>query len=56
MTVQEFMHKLKTEEYDPDLITEIRAEMATDPEYQEIMKRNLACGVCEEGETWNTDI
>lgn len=57
MTVQEFMHKLKTEDYDPNLIDEIRAEMATDPEYQEIMKNNIACGVCEEVESeCSTDI
>ena len=48
MTVQEFMHRLKTEEYDPDLIREIREEMKTDPRYQDIMMNNVACGVCPE--------
>ena len=50
MTIYEFMERLKTEPYDPDLINEIKEEMRNDPGYQEIMKNNIFCGVCPEDE------
>jgi len=49
--IREFMHKLQTEEYDPNLIYEIWEEMEQDPEFSEVMKNNIACGVCPEGYT-----
>ncbi len=49
--ILEFMHKLQTEEYDPNLIYEIWEEMGQDPEFSEVMKNNIACGVCPEGYT-----
>ena len=45
------MRRLRTEEYDPNLINEIREEMESDPRYQEIMKNNIACGVCPDSYT-----
>ena len=48
MNVNDFMDRLRTDEYDPNLINEIREEMAHDPQYQEVMRNNIACGVCEE--------
>lgn len=48
-SIYEFMGRLRTEEYDPNLINEIRAEMEAEPTYQKVMKNNIACGVCKEG-------
>lgn len=42
----EYMERLHTEEYDPNLINEIREEMAQDPEFAQIIENNIACGVC----------
>lgn len=49
--IREFMRRLRTEEYDPNLIYEIWDEMREDPEFQEVMKNNVLCGVCAEGYT-----
>lgn len=49
INVREFMIRLQTEEYDPNLINEIREEMGADPQYQMIMENNIACGVCPKG-------
>lgn len=51
ISIKEFMRRLRTEEYDPNLINEIREEMESDPRYQEIMKNNIACGVCPDSYT-----
>lgn len=51
MSINEFMRRLRTEEYDPNLINEIREEMESDPRYQEVMKNNIACGVCPDSYT-----
>ena len=48
ISIMEFMKRLHEEKYDPNLINEIREEMEADPEYQELMKNNIACGVCPE--------
>ena len=49
--IREFMHRLQTEKYDPDLIYEIWEEMENDPEFSEAMKNNILCGVCPDGYT-----
>ena len=51
ITPYQFMDKLRTEEYDPNLIYEIWDEMKYDEGFQEIIRNNIACGVCPEGYT-----
>lgn len=51
IAITEFMRRLQTEEYDPNLIYEIWEEMREDPEFAEAMKNNVVCGVCAEGYT-----
>ena len=56
MTIFEFMDRLRTEEYDPNLIDEIHKEMENDPLYHEIMMNNIACGVIPGKEVEKSDI
>ena len=50
MTLGDFMERLRTESYDPDLINEIREEMKNDPDYHDMQLYNIACGVMPEDE------
>lgn len=49
--IREFMAKVRREEYDPNLIYEIWADMKEDPETRPLMENNIACGVCPPGYT-----
>lgn len=49
ISIREFMAKLHREEYDPDLIYEIWADMREDPATRELMENNIICGVCPPG-------
>lgn len=50
MTIIEFMRKLRSEEYDPNLIYEIQEEMKNDSEFRQVINNNISCGgVCASG-------
>ena len=44
--IKEFLDKLKVEEYNPDDIYDVWAEMPKD-----LIENNIKCGVCKEGYT-----
>lgn len=49
--IYEFMEKLREEEYDPDHIYDVWAEMESDPEARKLIENNEQCGVCKKGYT-----
>lgn len=49
--VHEFLDKLKTEEYNPEHIYDVWAEMEADPETKKLIENNETCGVCKQGYT-----
>ena len=49
ISFDEFLRRMKTEEYDPDHIYEVWAKMAESPEMRSRMEKNVETGVCERG-------
>ena len=49
VSFDEFLKRMRTEEYDPDHIYDVWAEMARSPEMRSRMKMNEETGVCERG-------
>ena len=45
----EFLRRMKTEEYDPDHIYDVWAEMSKSPEMRARMEMNEEIGVCRRG-------
>ena len=55
MRFDEFLERLRCEEYDPDHICEVWEKMAEIPELKECMDMNVKVGVCEPGYTGKTE-
>ena len=49
ISFDEFLRRMKTEEYDPEHIYEVWAKMAESPEMRSRMEKNVETGVCERG-------
>ncbi len=49
--IYEFMEKLRNEDYDPNHIYDVWAEMEANPETKKLIDNNIKCGVCKEGYT-----
>ena len=49
ISFDEFLRRMKTEEYDPDHIYEVWAKMAESPKMRSRMEKNVETGVCERG-------
>lgn len=49
MTIQDFMGRMQSQEYDPRHIFEVWRKMKENPETAHLIKNNEDCGVCEKG-------